>query len=32
MGRRFDRRMNPARAPREMAIAWAKEERKAIEE
>jgi hypothetical protein len=31
VSRRFDRRMDPTRTPREMAIAWAKEERKAIE-
>jgi hypothetical protein len=30
-GRRFDRRMDQTRTPREMAIAWATEERKAIE-
>jgi hypothetical protein len=30
-GRRFDRRMNPTMTPREMAIALAEEERKAIE-
>jgi hypothetical protein len=30
-GRRFDRRMDPARTPREMAIQWAEEERKRIE-
>jgi len=27
----FDSRMNPARTPRAMAVAWAEEERKAIE-
>jgi len=31
IGRRFDRTMNPARTPREMAIAWAVEWRKGIE-
>ena len=31
VSRRFDRRMDPTRTPREMAIAWAEEERKAIE-
>jgi len=31
IGRRFDRRMDPMRTPREMAIAWAEEERKRIE-
>ena len=30
-GRRFDRRTDPTREPREMAIAWALEERRAIE-
>src|SRR5437764_6701430 len=30
--RRFDARMDPTRPPREMAIAWAGEERKAIED
>src|SRR4051812_6488053 len=29
--RRFDSSMDPTRMPREMAIAWADEERKAIE-
>ena len=30
-GRRFDRRMDPTRTPRELAVQWAEEERKAIE-
>src|SRR4030088_2025260 len=30
-GRRFDRSMDPTRTPREMAIAWAEQERIAIE-
>jgi len=30
-GRRFDARMDPTRTPRDRAIAWAEEERKAIE-
>jgi hypothetical protein len=29
--RRFDRRMDPTRAPRELAIAWAEEWRKGLE-
>lgn len=29
--RRFDERDDPMRAPRELAIAWAREERKALE-
>jgi hypothetical protein len=32
IGRRFEQRMDPARTPREMAIAWAEEEWKAIEQ
>ena len=32
IGRRFERRMDPTRTPREMAVAWAEEERKAIEQ
>ena len=31
-GRRFDARLDPTRPPREMAIAWALEWRKWIEE
>jgi hypothetical protein len=31
IGRRFDRRMDPTRTPREMAIQWAEQERKHIE-
>ena len=31
IGRRFDRRMDPTRTPRAMAIAWAEAERTAIE-
>jgi hypothetical protein len=31
IGRRFWRRMDPTRTPRERAIAWAAEERKLIE-
>jgi hypothetical protein len=31
IGRRFDRRMDPTRYPRELAIMWAHEWRKAIE-
>jgi hypothetical protein len=31
IGRRFERRMDPTRTPREMAIQWADEWRKAIE-
>ena len=31
IGRRFDRRMDPMRTPREMAIQWAEQERMAIE-
>ncbi len=30
LGRRFERRMDPTRTPREMAIAWAEQERAAI--
>jgi hypothetical protein len=30
LGRRFDRTMDPTRTPREMAIMWAEEERKAM--
>jgi len=30
IGRRFDRRMDPTRPPRELAIQWAEEWRKAI--
>jgi len=29
--RRFDQRLDPARTPRELAIAWAEQERKALE-
>jgi hypothetical protein len=32
IGRRFDRTMDPTRPPRELAIAWAQEWRKGIEE
>lgn len=32
IGRRFDRTLDPTRPPRELAIAWAREWRKAIEE
>ena len=32
IGRRFDRTMDPSRPPRELAIAWAQEWRKGIEE
>lgn len=28
IGRRFDRRMDPTRPPRELAVQWAEEERK----
>jgi hypothetical protein len=31
VGRRFERRMDPSRTPREMAIQWAEEWRRAIE-
>jgi hypothetical protein len=31
IGRRFERRMDPTRTPREMAVAWATEERKSTE-
>jgi hypothetical protein len=31
IGRRFEPRMDAMRTPREMAIAWAEEERKALE-
>jgi len=31
IGRRFERRVDPTRTPREMAVAWAEEWRKAIE-
>jgi hypothetical protein len=31
LGWRFDRRMDPTRTPRELAVPWAEEERKAIE-
>ena len=31
IGRRFDRRMDPTRPPRALAVQWAEEERKAIE-
>ena len=31
IARRFEQRMDPTRTPREMAISWAGEERKAIE-
>jgi hypothetical protein len=31
IGRRFERRMDPTRTPREMAVAWAEEWRNAIE-
>jgi hypothetical protein len=31
IGRRFDRLMDPTRTPREIAVAWAEEWRKAIE-
>jgi hypothetical protein len=32
MGRRFDRTMSPDRTPRDMAIGWAHEWRRGIEE
>ena len=32
ISRTFHQRLDPTRTPREMAIAWAEEERKAIEE
>ena len=31
MGRRFDRRLDPTRTPRELAVQWAEAERRAIE-
>jgi hypothetical protein len=31
VGRRFDRRMDPTRPPRELAMQWAEQERLAIE-
>jgi hypothetical protein len=31
LGRRFDPRLDPTRTPRELAVQWAEEERKAIE-
>lgn len=31
IGRRFDRRMDQTRTPRELAIAWAEEERRALD-
>ena len=30
LGRRFDRTMDPTRSPRELAVQWAEEERKAM--